>query len=134
MNTASELIRRGEKVFTESSMEDLLLQPGEKVFIVDRRLFEEDIPRHFVGEVEMSSPVGFRAKGYPYYHNSMLGNFVRKNNPRTRVFTFDNNLIINVLPDNCDIEKIEHILADSGTILTDSRSFKMDVSEFGFRR
>ena len=117
MNTASELLRK-----------------GEKVFVVDRRLFEEDIPRHSVGEVEFSSAVGFRAKGYPYYHNSILGNFVRKNNPRTRVFTFDNQLIINVLPDNCDIEGVEHVVTDSGTILTDSRSFKMDVSEFGFRR
>lgn len=134
MTTASELLRRGEKVFTESNLEDLLLQPGEKVFVVDRRLYEDDIPRHFVGEVEMSSAVGFRAKGYPYYHNAMLGNFVRKNNPRTRVFTFDNHLIVNVLPEDCDIDNVEHVLTESGTILTDSRSFKMDVSEFGYRR
>jgi len=116
------------------STADLLLQTGEKVFVVDRRLFDDDLRRHFVGEVEVCTEVGFRVRGYPFFHNSSVGNFVRKSNPRTRLFSFHNHLIINVLPQDCDIEKTEHVLTNEGTILTDNKTFRMDVSEFGFRR
>ena len=111
-----------------------LLQPGEKVFVVERRLFDEDLRRHFVGEVEVCTEVGFRARGYPFLHHPPEGKFVRKNNPRTRLFSFHNNLIINVLPESCNIEGVSHVKTEGGTILTDDETFKMDVSEFSWKR
>jgi hypothetical protein len=116
------------------STADRLLQTGGKVFVVERRLFDGDLRRHFVGEVEVCTEAGFRARGYPFLHHSPVGNFVRKNNPRTRLFSFHDNLIINVLPEDCHIESVSHVHTEDGTILTDDKTFKMDVSEFSFKR
>ena len=113
---------------------DRLLQPGDVVFVVDRRLFEDDLRRHFVGTVEFCTDTGFIARGYPFLHSSREGNFVRKNNPRTRLFSFFNEQIINLLPKHCNVDKVEHVVTDHGTILTDNDTFRIDVSEFGLRR
>lgn len=106
-----------------------LLHRGDKVFIVDRRLFEQDLKRHFVGEVEACTDVGFRAKGYPFFYHPTAQNFVRKPKPRTRVFPFDGYLIINILPRDCDIESVNYLASEVGTTLTDRKSFEMDVSD-----
>ena len=116
------------------STSERLLQPGEKVFVVERRLFGEDLRRHFVGEVEACTEVGFRARGYPFLHHSSVGNFVRNDNPRTRLFSFHNNLIINVLPESCRIAGVSHVRTEYGTILTDDKTFEMDISEFSWKR
>lgn len=106
-----------------------LLHRGDKVFIVERRLFDQDLRRHFVGEVEACTDVGFRARGYPFFYHPTAQTYVRKPSPRTRIFPFDGNLIINVLPKDCDVESINYIASEIGTTLTDRKSFEMDVSD-----
>jgi hypothetical protein len=106
-----------------------LLHRGDKVFIVERRLFDQDLRRHFVGEVEACTDVGFRARGYPFFYHPTAQNYVRKPSPRTRIFPFDGNLIINVLPKDCDVGSINYIASEIGTTLTDRKSFEMDVSD-----
>lgn len=106
-----------------------LLHRGDKVFIVERRLFEQDLRRHFVGEVAACTDVGFRAKGYPFFYHPAAQNYVRKPKPRTRVFAFDGHIIINVLPRDCDVESVNYLATESGTTLTDRKSFEMDVSD-----
>lgn len=106
-----------------------LLHRGDKVFIVERRLFEQDLRRHFVGEVEACTDVGFRAKGYPFFYHPTAQNYVRKPKPRSRIFPFDGNLIINILPRDCDVESINYLASEVGTTLTDQKSFEMDVSD-----
>jgi hypothetical protein len=106
-----------------------LLHRGDKVFIVERRLFDQDLKRHFVGEVEACTDVGFRARGYPFFYHPTAQTYVRKPSPRTRIFPFDGNLIINVLPKDCDVESINYIASEIGTTLTDRKSFEMDVSD-----
>lgn len=108
---------------------DSLLSRGDKVFIVERRLFEQDLKRHFVGEVEVCTDVGFRARGYPFFYHPTAQNYVRKSKPRTRVFPFYGNLIINVLPRDCDVESVNYVASDIGTTLTDRKSFELDVSD-----
>ena len=111
------------------SDEDRLLKRGEKVFVVERRLFEKDLRRHFVGEVEVCTASGFRATGYPFYYHASAKNYVRKQQPRTRLFSFHSNLIINLLPHDCDIESVNYITSGQGTVLTDQNSLRIDISD-----
>ena len=39
---------------------------GEKVFVITRRLFDEDLRRHFVGEVQEITNVAMRVQGYSF--------------------------------------------------------------------
>ena len=109
--------------------ENRLLKPGEKVFVVERRLFHEDLRRHFVGEVEISADAGFRARGYPFYYHATAKGFVRKTKPRTRLFSFHSPLVINLLPEDSDIESVNYIASEQGTTLTDHKTFKLDVTD-----
>jgi len=108
---------------------EILLSRGDKVFIVERRLFDQDLRRHFVGEVEACTEVAFRAKGYPFFYHPTTQNYVRKSKPRTRIFPFNGNLIINVLPRDCDVESVNYLASEMGTTLTDRKSFELDVSD-----
>ena len=108
---------------------DALLKPGEKIFVVERRLFKDDLRRHFVGEVELCTNVGFRAKGYPFYYHEAERSYVRKARPRTRAFTFNSNLIIYLLPRDSDIESVNYVATEKKLTLTDRRSFELDVSD-----
>lgn len=108
---------------------DSVLSRGDKVFIVERRLFDQDLRRHFVGEVEACTDIGFRAVGYPFFYHPTAQSYVRKPKPRTRVFPFNGNIIINVLPRDCDVESVNYVATEIGTTLTDRKSFEMDVSD-----
>jgi len=114
---------------TQMRRANSLLNRGDKVFIVERRLFDQDLRRHFVGEVEACTDVGFRAKGYPFFYHPTAQSYVRKAKPRTRLFPFHGNLIINVLPRDCDVESVNYLATEVGTTLTDRKSFEMDVSD-----
>ena len=119
----------GYRKETQMRRANSLLNRGDKVFIVERRLFDQDLKRHFVGEVEVCTEIGFRARGYPFFYHPSAQKYVRKAKPRTRLFPFDGNLIINVLPREVDVESVNYLMTEIGTTLTDRKSFELDVSD-----
>ncbi len=108
---------------------DTLLQRGEKIFVVERRLFKEDLKRHFVGEIEFCTQMGFRTKGYPFYYHATAQNYLRKPKQRTRTFLFQSNLIIYLLPKDCDIESVNYVATERSITLTDRQTFELDVTD-----
>ena len=56
----------------------MVVEPGEKLFIVTRRLFENDLRRHFVGEVKAVTERTVRLEGYPFVMDTSTGEFVKK--------------------------------------------------------
>ena len=119
-------------------MEDknALLKVGEKVHIVTRRLFENDLRRHFAGEVAAVTDRGALVVGYAFVFDVSRNEYVRKPGPRTRVFgILEAEHIINVLPPMTDIAALhyEH-KGDRGLVVTDDRNFFLDVNEFGANR
>ncbi|MDX1437991.1 MAG: hypothetical protein R3335_14355 [Anaerolineales bacterium] len=114
----------------------MILKPGEKVHIITRRLFENDLRRHFAGEIERVSDSALRVRGYSFVYDGATNEFLRREEERLRVFpTEDAGLIINVIPDDTDLAKLAYLVNDEGErILTDGKSFSINVSEFGARR
>ena len=114
-------------------METTVVRAGERIHVAERRRFESDLRRHFVGEVIATSGGSIRARGYVFVLNSGTGTFEKKPELRTRLISAtDANNIINVLPESVDLEAVRYTY-DSGRRLTvtDGVDFKLDINEFG---
>jgi hypothetical protein len=113
-----------------------MLSKGEKVFVITRRFFEEDIRRHFVGEVLELSGALVRVRGYAFVFDESTNQFVRREEQRTRIFSMiDAGVVINLIPEEVNLEEIRYRWNEKNQrIITDDKSFKMNVSEFGLYR
>jgi hypothetical protein len=111
----------------------LVLSKGEKILVIRRRLFEEDIRRHFVGEVEEVSPELVRLNGYAFIFDDTDKEFKRRSKLQTNIFSLvDAGIAVIVLPEEIDLEAIRYTINDKGQrVLTDGNSFYLQVSEFG---
>lgn len=114
----------------------MVISTGEKVHIITRRLFEEDLRRHFVGVVETCTETTIRVNGWAFVFDQAVTEFTRRDGARTRVFSLTSaGLIIGVLPGDVDLEKVRYRADKSGgRVLTDDQGFEMNISEFGATR
>lgn len=110
-----------------------MLNKGEKVFVITRRLFNGDRIRQFVGEVLESSNTLIKVRGYVFVHDDFTNEFVRRDDIRTRVISLvDAVNIIMVIPENVLLENVQYELDDlNQRVLTDKESFYMNLNEFG---
>ena len=108
-----------------------LMKTGEVVHLIEKRVFPDDVRRHFVGEIEVASDRAIRLRGYLFVYDSGASKFLRKPEIRTRVVPLDNRVVINVLPDGISMEDVHYTHdADGNLSLTDGREFELDISEF----
>ncbi|MDP3939642.1 MAG: hypothetical protein Q8R92_16115 [Deltaproteobacteria bacterium] len=114
----------------------MTLTAGEKIHVITRRLFENDLRRHFIGEVEACTDILIRARGFAFVYDEGSNDFTRREETRTRIFSLlDANLIVNVLPKDVAVEDIRYRLDDRNRrLVTDGKGFAMNISEFGAQR
>ena len=114
----------------------MVLKVGEKVHIVFKRAFEEDLRRHFVGEITVVGDTAVRAEGYAFIFDGSSNEYLRKPELRTRIFSLtDARILINVIPPSTVIEKVTYRLSeDNNLVATDGENFQLDINEFGTRR
>jgi hypothetical protein len=116
----------------------MVLNVGEKIHVVTRRLFESDAKRHFVGEVEAAAESIVRLQGYVFVFefNAMVNRFVRRPERRARIVSLtDSNNLINVIPSEVDLEELEYKLSPKKhLVITDNKAFSLDINEFGSAR
>jgi hypothetical protein len=111
----------------------MLLEVGEKIHVMVRRRFEQDLRRHFVGEVTRVAENAVCAEGYVFVFNRVTNAFVRRTERRKRIVALtDNGNIINVIAAEVDLEKLVYDTSSGGRlIMTDHESFSLDINEFG---
>jgi hypothetical protein len=113
-------------------MSESVLVPGDKVHIVSRRLFPEDLRRHFVGVVVAESGGLHKVEGYGFVFDEGTGRFRRKPDLRRRVFSLgEAQLIVNQLPSEVDVDSLQYVLLDGILVVTNNRGFRLDINEFG---
>ena len=114
----------------------MVLSPGDKVHIITRRTFPEDVRRHFLGEVSAAEGAVVRATGYIFVYESFDEKFVRRPETRTRIFNCgESGLIVNVLPPDTSLDRVEYIITEENRLVaTDRRAFRLDINEFSDRR
>jgi hypothetical protein len=114
----------------------MILKTGEKIHVITRRNFEGDIRRHFIGEVIEASGSLARVAGYAFILDNMTNHYERRPDKRMRIISLaDAGNIINILPENADIENARYTQSkESKMVVTDSKSFSLDINEFGLTR
>ena len=112
----------------------MLLARGEKIHVIHRRLFERDIRRHFVGEVEEYEHGLARAVGYVFVIDDPTENLFRKRpERRTRIISLnDGNVLVNVLPATVDLEALRYESKGRDLFVTDGSDWHLDIKEFGW--
>jgi hypothetical protein len=110
----------------------MVLKEGEKVHVITRRSFDTDLRRHFVGEVQAVSEVAIRLEGYVFVLDASNNQYVKRPGRRVRVFDLaDSGSIINVIPVDVDLDDLSYqTSAQNRSVLTDGKSYSLDINEF----
>ena len=113
----------------------MVLNKGEKIHIITRRLFEGDLRRHFIGEVVEISDTVLRVEGYVFVYDSGASAYLRRNERRIRIVSIASaESIINVIPQDVQLEDLEYKFnREERLIVTDNKEFSLDINEFGAR-
>ena len=113
-------------------MADSVLAVGNKLHIMTRRLFADDVHPHFVGEISAVAGPFFRASGYSFVFDSGTNSYVKHPEARTRLFSLsDAGHIINVIPQEVDLQSLQYVIVAGRLAITDSRGFSLEINEFG---
>lgn len=111
---------------------DVVLETGDKVYVITRQLFSEDVRRHFAGVVVACSGDLVRVQGYAFVLLSMTNQYERRSEKRVRVFSLsDAGNIVNVLPRSIELDKLAYEFSSGKLLVTDGSGYKLELSEFG---
>jgi hypothetical protein len=112
----------------------LPLSTGAKIHVLERRKFEDDIRRHFVGEIEAVANNVARARGFTFVYHRGKTAYVRSRKEQIRLLALtDALLIIRLLPADARLEQIEYRSEGDRTIVTDG-TFQLEIADFGSNR
>ena len=112
-----------------------VLEPGDKLHIMTRRLFEDDVRRHFVGKVIAISNSLVELRGYTFIFQAGVNDYSRLPEPRTRIFGLESSgYVVNKLPREIDVEAVRYKTVDNRVVVTDGKSFSLPINEFGSSR
>lgn len=107
-----------------------MLNPGDKLLIAHRRLFEEDQPRFFVGRVVAYEAGVAKVSGHAWVKERVRGDFARKPDERVKFVPLGSGSIIAYqLPDQVELARLILRTAKHGLVLTDDAGFSMDLTD-----
>jgi len=108
-----------------------MLEQGEKLLIVHRRLFEKDSPRFFVGEVQAYEAGIAKVLGYSFAKDLFNGTMDKKATPRIKIISIaSGTFIVYQLPVTVLLDSVRFDLDQDGVLmLLDEGGFSLDVSE-----
>ena len=114
----------------------MLLEPEEKIHVITRRNFDDDLRRHFAGRVIEAGETAAKVEGYVFVHDQNTNAFVRRATKRIRLVSLsDAGNVINILPRSVNLDKLTYRTSKEGRlVVTDGTSFEMDINEFGRER
>ena len=108
---------------------------GDKLHIITRRRFENDLRRHFVGEVIGISGDLQLVQGFGFVFVVGANEFHKLPEQRTRLFSLgQDGLIVNKIPSTVAISSLEYRVQDRRLVVTDGKHFALDINEFGGAR
>jgi hypothetical protein len=108
----------------------MILSSGSKVLIVHRRLFEDDHPRFFVGQIDAYENGIAKVTGFTFAFDIFDGHFDKKIDQRTKIFSITSgNVFFYELPRDVKIPNLKFEHERHFVHLIDGAGFKMDLSE-----
>lgn len=108
----------------------MLLTEQTKVLVVHRRLFENDLSRFFIGEVNAYENGIAKVAGYTWFRDPNTTNMSRKGDIRTKLISLSSGaLIVYQLPDTVAISSTQFEVKQDGRLILTDRQFSMDLTE-----
>lgn len=105
---------------------------GDRLHIITRRLFSDDLRRHFVGEVLTVDGDLCEVRGFTFVYDTFKNDYVRYAGARVRVFGLgDAGQIVNKLPAELDVSQVRYRIVDGRLIASDGKAFTLEINEFG---
>jgi hypothetical protein len=109
------------------------IREGDRIVMVDKRLFRDDNTRIFVAVVEEVDESTLRARGFGYHVSPYeVAGTERRGDERVRLVSLGSGDIIYILPREQEIEKLQLKRSPKSMSLTDGK-FAMDLSDFLLR-
>ncbi len=116
-------------------MSQAVVEVGQKVHIITRRLFKEDVRRHFVGTILAVSGYVTRVEGFVFVYSPIRMEYRKRPERRTRVFDLaDAGHIVIVLPSEVEIDRIRYGIVEDRLVVMDGSGFTLDINEFNERQ
>ncbi len=114
----------------------MIVDQGDKIHIVLRRHFDNEIRRHFVGEVAESNDSIVRAEGYVFVFDDNRNEYRKHMDLVTRIISLsDAGNIITMLPREASLQQTEYIhMVDGRLAATDKKTFKLFITEDSHNR
>jgi hypothetical protein len=110
----------------------MILNPGDKVLVVHRRLFEADTARYFLGLVDAYEAGIAKVVGTSWVKDAYSGVVIHKDEPRIKIIPINSSgFLIYQLPDDVDLDTIEFRVDDTEQTLhlTAAGKTLMDLTE-----
>lgn len=112
----------------------MILQKGEKIHVIHRRILEKEPQRHFVGVVDEYENGLARVTGHVYAVDTIKAVFFRRPELRTRIISLSTgDTLVNILPPSVDLEKIVYKQEKETVRVTDNDQWHMDISDLAWR-
>ena len=113
-------------------MPQAAIEVGSKLHIITRRRFENDVRRHFAGEVRAISDDLQEIQGYAFVFEPKTNEYVKRPELRTRIFSVaQEGYIVTKLPAEIDIGSLHYRLLDKRLVVTNGDKFVLEFNEFG---
>ncbi len=110
----------------------MVLKVGEKIHVIVRRKWEDDVRRHFVGEVAEAAENVARVKGYVFVFNPAKYEYVKRPEFRDRIVSLtDGGNIINIIPSTVDLDNVSYQMSKSNRLVFTAGEYSLDINEFG---
>jgi hypothetical protein len=110
------------------------LNDGDRVLIIDRKLFKDDNTRFFVGVIEEYDTVAVRLRGYPFHLSPYeISGAERHGEERIRVISMSAGDLIYLMPRELDTSKVHLRRSPKSLMMTDGEAFTVDLSEWLLR-
>lgn len=109
------------------------ISEGDRVVVIDKRLFRDDNTRIFVAVVEECDGNLMRVRGFGYHVSPYeVAGMERRGEERVRLVSLSGGDIVFVLPPDQDITRLQLKRSPKSMNLTDG-TYAMDLSDFLLR-
>ncbi|MGH7986399.1 MAG: hypothetical protein ACREQ4_01750 [Candidatus Binataceae bacterium] len=110
------------------------IRDGDRVLVIDRKLFKDDNTRLFIGVVEEYDQGAIRARGVPFHISPYeVSGAERHGEERVRLISILAGDLIYVLPRELEVNKLQLRRSPKSLMLTDGEGISLDLSEWLLR-
>jgi hypothetical protein len=110
------------------------IRDGDKILVVDRKIFHDDNTRFFVGVVEEYDDGVVRVRGYPFHLSPYeVTGIERHGEERVRVIAVSGDILLYLLPRETEVTKMQMRRSPKSLQMTDGGAVTLDLTEWLMR-